>query len=144
MDDIAEQLSPDTLEEIVKLPVLTPDEIETLVHAVKVHSPRPTQIAPSVMRISEDGGIYLVGAALEESGSIGIRIDVPSLAIMRSFDTAGGLRLVEAALGDLPYGEIVAGDRPFVVSVRLSDALLGLRMGWIAAAAELIRSAREN
>ncbi len=144
MDDIAEQISPDTLEEIVKLPILTPDEIETLVHAVKVHAPLQAQIAPSVMRIGEDGGIYLVGAALEESGSIGIRIDIPALAIMRSFDTAGALRVVETALGDLPFAEIVSGDRPFVVSVRLSDALLGLRMGWLAAAAELIRSARGN
>ncbi|MDA8344512.1 MAG: hypothetical protein M0Z66_03420 [Thermaerobacter sp.] len=142
MEDIAAQLSPETLEEIVKLPVLTADEIESLVHAVKQRSPRPAQLAPSVMRISEDGGIYLLGASLEESGSITIRVDIPSLAVVRSFDTIGGLRLIEGALKELPYDEITSGNRPFVVSVRLADSLMGLRMDWLRSAADLIRSAR--
>ncbi len=142
MDDIAQALSPDMLEEIVALPVLTPEEIDALVEIVTAHSPKPAGIAPSVMRIGEDGGIYLLGASLEESGSVTIRVDVASLAVVRSFDIAGGIRLIEGALRDLPYDDIVSGSRPFVVSVRLSDALMGLRMDWLRAAADLVRSAR--
>ncbi len=142
MEDIAATLTPETLEEIVKLPVLSEGEIEGLVHAVRERSPRPAQVAPSVMRIAEDGGIYLLGASLEESGTLTIRVDIPAFAIVRSFDTTGGLRLIEGALKDLPYEEITSGARPFVVSVRLSEQLMGLRMDWLRAAADLIRSAR--
>lgn len=144
MEDIAQSLAPETLLEIVKLPVLTPDEIEALVHTLKERSPGPAQISPSVMRIGEDGGIYLLGAALEESGDLTIRVDIASVAVVRSFDTAGALRLIEGALRDLPYEELVSGNRPFVVSVRLADSLMALRMEWLRAAAQLIRSVREQ
>lgn len=139
MEDIAQGLRPGTLDEIVRLPVLTPQEIETLQKLVAETTTAEVSLAPSVMRLGAEQDIYLLGASLE-NGQVTVRIDVPALAVVRSFDVAGGMRLIEGALRDLPYMEIQGGDRPFVVSVRLAPALLPLRSLWIEAAQSLVES----
>ncbi len=137
MEDIAKTLLPGTLDQIVGMPVLTPEEIEGLQGAVAATTTAAVNLVPSVMRLGAEEDIYLLGASLED-GAVTVRIDVPALGVVRSFDVAGGLRLIEGALRDLPYSEILGGDRPFVVSVRLAPALLPLRARWIEAAKGLV------
>jgi hypothetical protein len=139
MDDVAKKLRPETLDQIVRMPVLTPDEIDVLQKAVASVTTAKVNLVPSVMRLGAEEEIYLLGASLEAS-QVTIRIDVPAFAVVRSFDVAGGLRLVEGALRDLPYGDILGGDRPFVVSVRLAPTLLPLRARWLEAARSLVEN----
>ncbi len=137
MEDIAQRLKPGTLDEIVRMPVLAPEEIEALRKIVGETTTAKVNLVPSVMRLGQEEDIYLLGASLENT-EVTVRIDVPALAVVRSFDVAGGMRLVEGALRDLPYADIVGGDRPFVVSVRLAPALLPLRSRWLEAAQSLV------
>ena len=137
MEDIAKTLAPGTLDQIVRMPVLTGEEIETLQRVVGEATSSMVNLVPAVMRLGDEEDIYLLGASLE-NGAVTVRIDVPALGIVRSFDVAGGLRLIEGALRDLPYQEILGGDRPFVVSVRLAPALMPLRQRWIEAAKALV------
>ena len=137
MEDIAQTLRPGTLEEIVRMPVLEPAEIDRLQKLVAEATTATVNLVPSVMRLGAEEDIFLLGASLE-SGQVTVRIDVPALAVVRSFDVAGGLRLIEGALRDLPYAEILGGDRPFVVSVRLAPALLPLRTRWLESARMLV------
>jgi len=140
MDDIAQGIAGETLERIVSMPVLDPDEVERLLHVVHDATGERVNLVPSVMRLGPDDDVYLLGAGLEE-GQVTVRIDVPSLGVVRSFDVAGGMRLLEQALRDLPYAEIVRGERPFVVSVRLQPQLLPLRAEWLSAAQALAAAA---
>jgi hypothetical protein len=137
MEDIAKTLAPGTLDQIVRMPVLASEEIEGLQRVVGEATASTVNLVPAVMRLGDEEDIYLLGASLE-SGAVTVRIDVPALGIVRSFDVLGGLRLIEGALRDLPYQEILGGDRPFVVSVRLAPALLPLRQRWIEAAKALV------
>ena len=137
MEDIAKTLSPGTLDQIVRMPVLTAEEIEGLQRVVGEATSSGVNLVPAVMRLGDEEDIYLLGASLE-NGAVTVRIDVPALGVVRSFDVAGGLRLIEGALRDLPYQEILGGDRPFVVSVRLAPGLLSLRQRWIEAAKALV------
>jgi len=137
MEDVAKRLVPATLEQIVGMPVLTEGEIEGLRRLVGEATKVTVNLVPSVMRLGDEEEIYLLGASLEQ-GAVTVRIDVPALAIVRSFDVAGGLRLIEGALRELPYDEILGGNRPFVVSVRLAPAMLPLRSHWLEAAQALV------
>ncbi len=137
MEDIAQGLRPGTLDEIVRMPVLAPFEIEALQKIVAETTTARVHLVPSVMRLGQEEDIYLLGASLEKA-EVTVRIDVPALAVVRSFDVAGGMRLIEGALRDLPYKDILGGDRPFVVSVRLAPALLPLRARWLEAAQSLV------
>lgn len=143
MDDVAATLTSETLEQIVQIPVLTPEEIQQLVETLHGQAKGRISLVPAVMRLGDEGAVYLLGAALEDGG-ITIRLDMPALAVMRSFDTEGSLRIVRNALRDLPFAEIRSGDRPFVVAVRLSDAMHPLRSEWLRVAAQLVASQRQQ
>ena len=143
MEDIAATLRPELLDEIVRLPVLQPSEIEGISRLIAEATTAKVNLVPSVMRLGQEGDIYLLGASLED-GRVTVRLDVAALAVVRSFDVAGGLHLIEGALRDLPYAEIQGGDRPFVVSVRLAPALMPLRARWLETARALVEGATQQ